>query len=212
MIAAGPYRSVLALALAAVATRAFSPTSPTARAAVDTALFASSARVWFSTTSGNTQRIAEYVAEETGAPCVDVGDAAPSDLSDGDGPLLVGAPTWNTGAEQRRSSTPWDDFLYDSLPGLDLKGRRVAVFGCGDQESYMDYYCDAAGELYDRFEEAGCALFGSTSTDGYNHVESKAMRNGRFVGLMCDEDNQNDLSRERVAKWVAQLKEEGFFE
>ena len=28
--------------------------------------------------------------------------------------------------------------------------------------------------------------------------------------LMCDEDNQYDLSEERAKKWVAQLKEEGF--
>merc|ERR1740124_1095119 len=29
-----------------------------------------------------------------------------------------------------------------------------------------------------------------TSTDGYNHAGSKAEIDGKFVGLMCDEDNQ----------------------
>ncbi len=54
-------------------------------------------------------------------------------------------------------------------------------------------------------------MFGLTSTDGYEHTESKAELDGKFVGMMFDEDNQYDLSEERAANWVAQLKEEGFF-
>ena len=121
------------------------------------------------------------------------------------------APTWHTGEDEQRSGTSWDDWLYDTLPDLDISGKKVAVFGCGDQESYSEYYCDAAGELYDKFVEKGCKVYGMTSTDGYNHESSKAQVDDKFVGLMCDEDNQSDLSEERVNAWVAQLKEEGFF-
>lgn len=103
------------------------------------------------------------------------------------------------------------DWLYDTLPNLDLDGKKVAIFGCGDQESYGDYYCDAAGELYDKFVEKGCKVYGFTSTDGYNHSESKAQRDGKFIGVMFDEDNQYDESEGRAQAWVAQLKEEGFF-
>jgi flavodoxin I len=35
------------------------------------------------------------------------------------------------------------------------------------------------------------------------------VRDGLFVGLACDEQNQFDLSEGRVADWVAQLKDEG---
>jgi len=49
-----------------------------------------------------------------------------------------------------------------------------------------------------------------TSQDGYDHVESKAVYDDKFCGLMCDEDNQYDMSEERVGAWVAQLKDEGF--
>ena len=75
----------------------------------------------------------------------------------------------------------------------------------------MDNYCDAAGELYDLFSAKGCTMFGLTSTDGYEHTSSKAELDGKFVGLMMDEDNQYDLSEGRAKAWVAQLKEEGFF-
>merc|ERR1712232_1341879 len=50
----------------------------------------------------------------------------------------------HTGADEQRSGTSWDDWLYDTLPNLELEGKKVAIFGCGDQESYSDYYCDAA--------------------------------------------------------------------
>merc|ERR1712157_455483 len=89
---------------------------------------------------------------------------------------MGGAPTWHTGADEQRSGTSWDDWLYDTLPSLELEGKKVAIFGCGDQESYADYYCDAAGELYDQFTAKGCKVYGLTSTDGYNHADSKAQR------------------------------------
>jgi hypothetical protein len=43
-----------------------------------------------------------------------------------------------------------------------------------------------------------------------NTVESKAIKDGKFCGLMCDEDNQYDMSDDRAKAWVAQLKDEGF--
>merc|ERR1719384_3120542 len=164
--------------------------------------------VYYSTSTGNTQTIAGYIADAAGCgDAEDIGDASESDVS-GQDFLIVGAPTWHTDAEEQRSGTAWDDWLYDTLPNLDLSGKKVAIFGCGDQESYSDYYCDAAGELYDKFTESGCKVYGMTSTKGYNHQASKAEVDGKFVGMMCDEDNQYDKSEDRANAWVAQLKDE----
>merc|ERR1712115_543222 len=151
-----------------------------------------------------------YIAEAAGLAAVDIADASADDIA-GQDALIVGAPTWNTDAEEERSGTDWDSWLYDTLPNLDLSGKKVAVFGCGDSASYGDYYCDAAGELYDQFEAAGCKMMGMTSTDGYDHEASKAERDGKFIGLMTDEDNQSDESEARANAWVEQLKGEGFF-
>merc|ERR1712128_244010 len=126
--------------------------------------------------------------------------------------IIVGAPTWNTGADDERSGTGWDEWLYSNLSELDMTGKKVAIFGVGDQASYSENFCDAAGELYDCFTAKGATVFGRTSTDGYDHSESKAVVDDKFVGLMCDEDNQYDASEKRAADWIAQLKEEGFFE
>merc|ERR1719384_43993 len=167
------------------------------------------AKVYFDTSTGNTETCAGYIADAAGYSIQSVGDDEGEMASEDS--IIVGAPTWNTGADEERSGTSWDSFLYETLPGLNLAGKKVAVFGCGDQESYGEYYCDAAGELYDQFEKAGCKMYGMTSTEGYDHSESKSERDGKFVGLMFDEDNQPDESEERAQKWVAQLKEEVSF-
>ena len=166
--------------------------------------------VYYSTSTGNTETVGQYIADAASVSLEEIGDASEDEVKGFDS-LIVGAPTWHTGADEQRSGTSWDDFLYDTLPNIDLDGKKVAVFGMGDQEGYGDNYCDAAGELYDLFSAKGCQMFGLTGTDGYEHSDSKAERDGKFVGLMLDEDNQYDLSEDRCNAWVAQLKDEGFF-
>ncbi len=166
--------------------------------------------VYYSTSTGNTETAGQYIADAASLSLEEIGDATEDEVKGYDS-LIVGAPTWHTGADEQRSGTSWDDFLYDTLPNIDLEGKKVAVFGMGDQQGYGDNYCDAAGELYDLFSAKGCKMFGFTSTEGYDHTESKAERDGMFCGLMLDEDNQYDLSEQRAKDWVEQLKTEGFF-
>jgi len=85
-----------------------------------------------------------------------------------------------------------------------------------DVETFMMYFWIVDNlflriELNDLFTAAGAKVYGMTSTEGYDHSESKAEVDGKFVGLMCDEDNQYDLSEDRSKSWIEQLKSEGFF-
>jgi len=162
----------------------------------------------YSTTTGNTETVAGYVAAETGAEMQDIADVSPDDLMAFDG-LICGAPTWHTGADTERSGTAWDEFLYGDLTSMDLAGKKVAVFGLGDQAGYGDNFCDAMDELTSCFKAQGAEIVGSWSIDGYDHEESKSIDGGKFVGLACDEDNQPDQSEERVKAWITQLKGEG---
>ena len=139
---------------------------------------------------------------------VDIGDLAGSDVAAFDG-LIVGAPTWHTGADTERSGTAWDDFIYGDLTSIDLKGKKVAIFGVGDSAGYSDNFCDAMGELKECFEKQGADVIGAVSTDSYEYEESKSVDGGKFIGLACDEDNQPDMSEDRVKSWITQIKGEG---
>merc|ERR1712216_487974 len=199
--------AAIAAALVAASAEAFTPAmnkAPTSTTALN------AVELYYSTSTGNTETVAGYIAEAVGCDLNDIGDASEAEITGADG-LIIGAPTWHTGADEQRSGTSWDDWLYDTLPNLDIDGKKVAIFGVGDQQSYGDNYCDAAGELYDLFTAAGAKAYGMTSQEGYDHVESKAVYDDKFCGLMCDEDNQYDMSEDRAKAWVAQLKDEGFF-
>jgi flavodoxin I len=111
---------------------AFSPQA-SYRASISTALDAST--IYYSTQTGNTETCAGYIAEAAGLEISDVGDAADSEVLKMDS-IIVGAPTWHTDSDTERSGTSWDSWLYDNLPNIDMSGKKVAVFGCGDQQSY----------------------------------------------------------------------------
>jgi len=157
--------------------------------------------------SGKTEEVAEMIAGEAGLEAKDISEMSAGDLAGYDG-LIVGTPTWNTGADEQRSGTAWDDLL-EEIRGSDLCGKPVAVFGTGDSVSYGDNFCDAIEELHSTFSAAGAKMLGSVSSEGYQHSESKSEADGKFLGLPNDQDNEDDMTEGRVSAWVAQLKSEG---
>lgn len=160
--------------------------------------------LYFATQTGNTEEVAGIIAEATGCTASDYDG---EDFSDVDG-IIVGCPTWNTGADEMRSGTTWDDYL-ETIQGYDLKGRTVAVFGCGDSQTYGENFCDGIEELHNAFQAAGAKMVGYTDASGYDYTESKSVRDNKFLGLPLDQDNEADQSEGRIAAWVEQLKSEG---
>jgi len=155
----------------------------------------------YGSTTGNAASAAQTIAEKlgNGATVKEAGAASKSDLTDYDN-IILGSSTWGDGELQ----DDWFGFL-PTIKEVGLSGKTVAVFGVGDQFSYSDTYVNAMGELYDAATAAGANVIGSTSTDGYSFNESTAVRDGKFVGLALDYDNQGDLSDDRIAAWVAQI-------
>lgn len=162
--------------------------------------------LFYGTQTGNTQTIAEMIQKEFGGDGVvtlhDVAEADTEDFSAFDR-IIVGCPTWNIGELQ----SDWEG-LYDELDAIDFSGKRIAYFGAGDQIGYADNFQDAMGILEEKISSLGGKTVGYWSINGYDFTESKAVRNGKFVGLAIDEDNQSDLTADRVKTWVAQLKQE----
>lgn len=158
--------------------------------------------ILFGSSGGNTSDVAEKIKEAYGeATLVDAADAD-ADSLDADF-LILGTSTWGIGDLQ----DDFEDFI-STLEDADLSGKTVALFGLGDQDGYPDTFCDGMGSVYETLVEKCDKIIGFTSTEGYEYDESKSEVDGKFVGLVIDEDNQSDLTDERIEKWVAQLKEE----
>lgn len=160
--------------------------------------------LFFGTQTGNTQTEAEIIQKEFGGKEVvslyDISKAEPSDF-DEYSYIIVGCPTWNIGELQ----SDWEDF-YDELENVNFSSKKVAYFGAGDQVGYPDSFQDAMGILEERISELGGETVGYWPTDGYEFNESKGVRDGKFVGLALDEDNQSDLTDKRIKDWVSKLK------
>jgi len=162
--------------------------------------------LFYGTQTGNTQTAAELIQKEFGGEGVvelcDVANAATEDF-EGYEYLIIGCPTWNIGELQ----SDWEG-LYEELDAIAFSGKKVAYFGAGDQIGYADNFQDAMGILEEKISSLGGQTVGYWPTDGYDFSESKAVRNGKFVGLAIDEDNQSDMTDSRIKAWVAQLKQE----
>ncbi|HEY9628906.1 MAG TPA: flavodoxin FldA [Coleofasciculaceae cyanobacterium] len=162
--------------------------------------------LFFGTQTGNTQTIAEMIQKELGGSkaveLFDVSDVEPSDFEEFDC-LIVGCPTWNIGELQ----SDWEGF-FEELDQINFKGKKVAYFGTGDQVGYADNFQDAMGILEEKISILGGQTVGYWPIEGYDFGESKAVRGSNFAGLAIDEDNQSELTDERVKLWVTQLKTE----
>lgn len=117
--------------------------------------------------------------------------------------LIIGASTWFDG----ELPSSWDELLPE-LDSLTLKGKNVAIFGLGDQVGYPENFVDGIGLLATFFEKAGAKVTGCTTVDGYNFEKSLALRDGKFLGLALDQENQSDKTPERIAAWIKQLRKE----
>ena len=81
------------------------------------------------------------------------------------------------------------------------------MFGMGDQLGYADWFQDALGMLHDELLVLDCTIVGYWPNQGYEFTESKALSEDRshFVGLSLDDENQYELSDERIQQWTAQI-------
>ena len=161
--------------------------------------------LFYGSTNGNTAAVAQLIQRELGATgavtveLFDIADFFLEEMLDFD-LLILGIPTWNIGQLQK----DWEG-VFAEFDSLDLSGKRIALFGLGDQVGYPATFVDALFFLADKVSERGAQIVGQWPTLGYTFTNSWAAIADTFVGLVLDEDNQPELTELRVAAWVQQL-------
>ena len=158
--------------------------------------------VVYGSSTGTCQAIAEKIGEKLGAEVVDVASLTDGQVNETEN-LILGTSTWGSGELQ----DDWYDGV-EKLKSADLSGKTVALFGCGDCESYSDTFCGGMEEIYSAVSEKGAKVIGEVSTDGYTFDDSAAVHDGKFVGLALDDVNEDDKTDERIDAWVDSIKSE----
>ncbi|OFY49069.1 MAG: flavodoxin [Bacteroidetes bacterium GWF2_41_31] len=160
--------------------------------------------IFFGSTSGMTQKSALKIQQAFGKKMAEVFNLKTATVDDMKpfSNLIFGTSAWGIGEMQDE----WE-MTIDRLSTLDFNEKKVALFGLGDQKEYPESFVDGLGTLYCRLPEKSCVV-GFWPVEGYDFYFSLADRDGQFVGLALDDHNQEDLSDERISKWVEQLKTE----
>ena len=126
--------------------------------------------------------------------------------------LIFGVPTWNTGELQ----DDWDAFM-PNFETMSLEGKKLAIFGLGDQNGYGFNFLDAVGILAYAAMYAGAELWGLWPDKDYEYELSLATMKDKnnelgigdhFLGLGVDQEGQDEKTADRIEAWVRDVKEE----
>lgn len=155
----------------------------------------------YGTSTGTCEDLAARIGAKLGVDnVINVTDLDDSVIANNDN-LILGTSTWGAGEVQ-------DDW-YDGLKVIknaDLSGKTVALFACGDSESYPDTFVGGMLEIYNAVKQAGANVIGAVATDGYTFDDSESVVDGKFVGLALDEVNEDSKTDERIDNWLAEIK------
>ncbi len=159
--------------------------------------------LFYGSTYGMTKKSAEKIKNAFGKDVVvDLHNLKTASVSDMEKyrNLIFGTSAWGIGEMQ----DDWELFI-DHLSEMDFSDRKIALFGLGDQKEYPESFVDGLGTLYCRLPDKSNVV-GKWPVEGYNYYFSLADHGGIFIGLVLDDHHQADLSDDRIAKWVKQLK------
>ena len=153
--------------------------------------------------TGNTELVTEDLVKLLdNIEVTTVADLTPEDWEYDN--FILGIPTWYDGELQ----SDWEEY-FDEFKTIDFTGKKVAIFGLGDQLGYEEWFCDGIGILAKEILKNGGTVIGYTTKDksyDFETTPKSIIKDDMFYGLCIDEDNQGELTQERLKNWVEQLK------
>jgi flavodoxin I len=112
--------------------------------------------LFYGSTSGTTEELAEKIQEAIGDDICDV-YSMEEDFDEVDDLLqydylILGCSTWGAGEVQN----DWREPLFDmEVDKPDFSGKTIALFGPGDCEGHSKHFVGALGTFYDLFKVPG---------------------------------------------------------
>ncbi len=114
------------------------------------------ALIVFGSTTGNTEKVANQIGDVMTGKGVEVTvknvtDTKVAELGGEYDVTLLGSSTW--GDSEIEFQEDFQEFFDNEMGNAELKGKKVAVFGCGD--SSYEFFCGAVDELEEKVKELG---------------------------------------------------------
>ena len=113
----------------------------------------------------------------------------------------LGSETW----DGENNTNQWGPIM-PQIKKANLKGKKIALFGLGDHITYAAKFVDSIGHMAEILQTQNAEIVGHVSCDGYTFTDSKALKDGKFVGLPLDEDYESEKTDDRITNWVKILK------
>lgn len=158
----------------------------------------------YGSTTGSIENSAEIIAEALAPYPVQLFDISVDEINIDDfDVVLFGISTWEYGGMQE----DWIEH-FPAFIELDVSGKMCALFGQGDQDGYDEWFQDALGDVHEVLVEKEAYIVGYWPNEGYDFKASRGLTEDgkQFLGLSLDDDNQPELTEERINTWVEQLK------
>ncbi|MDD2243866.1 MAG: flavodoxin [Dysgonamonadaceae bacterium] len=158
--------------------------------------------ILYGSSGGNTESVAKRLNEilDSSADLYDVANVKLDDIK-AYPYYILGTSTTGIGDLQ----DDWEGFL-PTFKKIDLTDKTIAIFALGDSGSFSSSFAQSMRILYDAVKDQA-TIIGEVDDEGYTYDESDAVIDGKWVGLAIDEDNEYNLTEERLQGWAKKLKE-----
>ena len=167
--------------------------------------------IFFGTDTGSTRLIAKKIYKKLGNDIADkpvnINRIELDDIMRYDA-IILGTPTYGSGNLPGRTTGMQSDSWSEILPVLgfeNFSGKKIAIYGLGDQDKYHQTFANALRSIYDVLKSKGASIIGAWPTNGYTFSSSSAVIDNSFVGLVIDQSNQGLLTEQRIDAWLEQI-------
>ena len=179
--------------------------------AIDLDLSMNKIGIFYGTETGLTETMAQVMyrvlGDEIASAPINVKQAKVSELLLYKS-LILGTPSYGVGELPGRTTGSeegnWEEFLF-RLDEADLSGKRIALFGLGNQQKYFDRFASSLIHLYQHVVAYGAEVVGAWSTEGYYFSRSHSVIDNKFVGLVLDHHSQPEMTKARIVGWLEQI-------
>ena len=165
--------------------------------------------LFYSPEGGSVNKVANKLGEMIGNDKVDifpVKEVEKGDLDKYNKIILVGSTVGADHWDNEIVVDEWTEF-FTKITEISFENKKVAIVGLGNSVLYPSHFADGMADLYERMTKQNAKVLGFVDAKGYDFEDSEAVNDdGFFCGLAIDEDNEAELTTERLEKWISILK------